>query len=185
MRKTVVSLSVSVAVVFAWSALTSFAQAPQAAKPGPEHKRLEHFVGKWTAEGKIEPSPMGPGGKFTTSETCEWFEGGYAVVCRAEGTGPMGASKSIGIISYSPEEKVYTYYGVENSPMAMTSVPKGTVQGDTWTFTDESMMGAQKFKYRVTIKELSPSEHTFTMEMQTPDGKWVPAMESKATKTKS
>jgi hypothetical protein len=36
-------------------------------------------------------------------------------------------------MSYSSEEKVYTYYGVDNSPMTMASVPHGTVQGNTWT----------------------------------------------------
>ena len=66
----------------------------------------------------------------------------------------MGASKSIGILGYSPEEKVYTYYGVDNTNMTMASVPKGTVQGKTWTYNDESMMGGKKMKTRVTIKEL-------------------------------
>ncbi len=185
MKMTSLCLSASLAVAAAGVGLTAQAQAPQPAKPGAEQKRLEHFVGTWTAEGTVEPGPMGPGGKVTSRETCEWFEGGFAVVCRAEGTGPMGPMKSLGIMSYSPEEKVYTYYGVENSPMAMTSIPKGTVQGDTWTFHDESTMGGQTMKYRVMLKELSPSEHTFLMEMQSPDGKWVKVMESKATKTKS
>jgi hypothetical protein len=87
-------------------------------------------------------------------------------------------------MSYSPEEKVYTYYGVDNSNMAMTTIPRGTVQGNTWTYTDESTMGGQKVKSRVTIKEVSPTAYTFTMEMQGPDGKWAPVMESKSTKVK-
>jgi len=68
------------------------------------------------------------------------------------GTNPNGPTKSIGILGYSPEEKVYTYYGVDNTNMTMASVPKGTVQGDTWTYNDEGTMGGQKFKTRVTIK---------------------------------
>ena len=158
------------------------AQAPQAPKPGPEHARLGYFVGKWSAEGEVKPGPMGPGGKMTSSDTCEWFEGRFSVICRSEGRTPMGPSKSIGILGYSPEEKVYTYYGVDNTNMTMASVPKGTVQGDTWTYTDEGMMGGQKFKSRVTIKELSPTAYTFTMEMQGPDGKWAPMVESKNSK---
>ena len=158
------------------------AQTPQAAKPGPEHARLGYFVGKWNAEGEMKPGPMGPGGKFTASDTCEWFEGRFSVVCRSEGKMPTGPSKSIGILGYNPEEKVYTYYGVDNTNMTMASVPKGTVQGKTWTYTDEGTMGGQKFKSRVTIKELSPTAYTFTMEMQGPDGKWATLMESKNTK---
>jgi hypothetical protein len=66
--------------------------------------------------------------------------------------------------------------------MSMTSVPRGTLTGDTWTYTDEGQMGGQKVKSRVTIKELSPTAYTFTMELQGPDGKWAPLMESKSTK---
>jgi hypothetical protein len=157
-------------------------QAPQAPKPGPEHARLGYFVGKWTGEGEMKPGPMGPGGKMTSSDTCEWFEGRFSVICRSEGTTPMGATKSIGILGYSAEEKVYTYYGVDNTNMTMASVPRGTVRGDTWTYTDEATMGGQKVKSRVTIKEVSPSAYTFKMEMQGPDGKWMPAMESKQSK---
>jgi hypothetical protein len=43
-------------------------------------------------------------------------------------------------------------------------------------------MGGEKFKTRVTIKEVSPTEQSFRMEMQGPDGKWTPLMESKSTK---
>ena len=160
------------------------AQAPLAPKPGPEHQRLEYFVGKWTGEGEMKPGPMGPGGKITSTDTCEWFEGHFAVICRSDGKTPMGPSKSIGILSYSPEEKIYTYYGVDNSGMGMASVPRGTVQGNTWTYTDESMMGGKKMKSRVIIKEESPTAYTFVMEMQGPDGKWAPMMESKNTKAK-
>jgi uncharacterized protein DUF1579 len=156
--------------------------AAQASKPGPEHARLGYFVGKWHAEGELKPGPMGPGGKVTSTDNCEWFEGKFSVVCRSEGTMPTGPTKSIGILGYSPEEKVYTYYGVDNTNMTMASVPKGTVKGDTWTYTDEGMMGGQKMKTRVTIKELSATSYTFKMEMAGADGKWMPMMESKNTK---
>ena len=35
---------------------------------------------------------------------------------------------------------------------------------------------------RVTIVEESPLAYTFRMEMQAPDGKWMPMMESRNTK---
>ena len=160
------------------------AQPPQQApKPGAEHKRLGYFVGKWTGVGEMKPGPMGPGGKVTYNDTCEWFEGGFSVICRSEGKGPMGPMKSIGILSYHPEEKVYTYYGTDNSGMTMATVAKGTVSGNKWTYTDESTFGGQKVKIRATITEVSPKEQTFMMEIQGADGKWAPMMESKLTKT--
>lgn len=66
--------------------------------------------------------------------------------------------------------------------MTMASVPKGKVQGKTWVYTDESTMGGQKVKSRVTIEEESPTAYTFRMEFQGPDGQWMTAMRSRNTK---
>jgi hypothetical protein len=167
------------------AAVTS-AAAPAAAqaapKPGPEQQRLGYFVGRWKAEGEIKASPMGPGGKMSSTDNCEWFEGQFSVVCRSEGQGPGGPMKSVGILGYSAEDKAYTYYGVDNTGMTMSTVPKGTVSGKTWTYTDESTMGGQKVKSRVTLVEESATAYTFRMEIQGPDGKWIPTMESRNTK---
>jgi hypothetical protein len=158
-------------------------QDQQAPKPGPEHEKLAYFVGKWKAEGELKPGPMGPGGKITSTDDCQWFEGHFSVICRSEGTMPMGPTRSLGILGYSTEEKVYTYYGVDNSGMTMASVPRGTRQGNTWTYTDDQgMMGGKKVKSRVIIKELSPTSYSFKMDMAGPDGKWATVMESKNTK---
>jgi hypothetical protein len=180
--KTLIRVLCACVVVTAAGTQSVAAQAPQTPKPGPENERLGYFVGKWTGVGEVKPGPMGPGGKMTTTDDCQWFEGRFSVICHSTGQSPMGASKSIGILGYSPEEKVYTYYGVDNTNMTMATVPKGTVQGKTWTYHDESTMGGKKVKTRVTIKELSPTSYTFLMEAQGPDGKWAPMMESTNTK---
>ncbi|HXT30335.1 MAG TPA: hypothetical protein VN716_13670, partial [Vicinamibacterales bacterium] len=83
-------------------------------------------------------------------------------------------------MGYSTEEKVYTYYGVDNSAMVMASVPKGTRQGDTWTYNDEGVMGGQKYKSRVTLKELSPTEYSFKMELQGPTASGCPCWKPRA-----
>jgi hypothetical protein len=160
----------------------AMAQAPTAPKPGPDHERLGLFVGHWTSEGDMKPSPMGPGGKMTGSDRCEWFEGKFAVVCHNEGKGPMGPVKGLGILSYSPEEKVFTYYGTDSSGMTMATVAKGTVQGDTWTYTDESKMGGKTINGRYIIKVLSPTSYNFKWEMQGEGGQWTTMMEGKSTK---
>jgi hypothetical protein len=184
MKRRFAFLATCVAISLGALQLAALGQVPQPPKPGPEHERLGYVVGTWTIEGEMKPGPMGPGGKMTSTETCEWYEGRFSVICRSEGKTPMGPNKNMGILGYSPEEKVYTYYGVDNSGMTMASVPRGTVQGDTWTYLDENMMGGQKVKSRVIIKELSPTTYTFTMELQGADGKWAPVMEAKNTKAK-
>jgi len=68
--------------------------------------------------------------------------------------------------------------------MIMTTMPRGTVKGDTWTYTDESMKGGEKVKTRVIIKEPSPSAYTFKIDMAGADGKWATVMESKSTTSK-
>jgi Protein of unknown function (DUF1579) len=153
-------------------------------KPGPEHKKLEYFVGKWTTTGNMKASPMGPGGKIKATDTCEWFQGGFAVVCNSQGTGPSGPMKSIGIMSYSTDQKVYTYYGLDNSWMVMMSAAKGNVTGDTWTYVDEGTMGGQPFRTRFTLKTASPASYTFTWELLGPDKKWVPILEGTSTRGK-
>jgi len=157
----------------------ALAQAPQ---PGPEHARLGVFVGDWTSEGEMKPSPFGPGGKTTGSDHCEWFEGKFAVVCHSEGASPMGTMKGLGILGYSSEEGAYTYYGVDTLGGAMTSVAKGAVDGDTWTYDDESKMGGKTIKSRYTMKVLSPSEYTFKWEMQDEGGQWQAVADGKSTK---
>ena len=171
----IVPLCIAVAPVAA-------AQASPPQKPGPEHQRLGFFVGKWKVEGEIKPGPMGPGGKISGTDSCEWFDGRFTVICRSGSQGPSGPSKSIGLLGYSPEDKAYTYYGVDNSSMTMSTVPKGHVEGKTWTYTDESTMGGQKVRSRVTIQEESATAYTFRMEFEGPDGKWMPVMSSRNTK---
>jgi len=161
----------------------SFAQAPgEKPAPGPEHKKLGYFVGKWTTTGEMKPSPFMPGGRMTSNDVCEWFDGGFAVVCKYEGKSPMGPTKGLGIMGYSSDEKAYTYYGLDNSPMVMASVPHGTLQAGTWTYDDEAMMGGKKIKSRYIIKELSPTAYTFKWEMVGDDGAWQTLAEGKATK---
>ncbi len=151
-------------------------------KPGPEHAKLGFFVGTWASEGMMNESPFGPGGKMTSTDKCEWFDKKFAVVCNYEGTGPAGVMKGIGIISYSPMEKIYTYYGLGNDGMAMTTVPRGTLEGGTWTFLDETKMGDQTMKTRYVIKELSPTSYTWQMESEGQGGVWSTILKGKSTK---
>jgi hypothetical protein len=63
------------AVLLAAGPQVAAGQASQVPRPGLEHARLAYFIGKWRAEGDVKPGPMGPGGKMTSNDTCEWFEG--------------------------------------------------------------------------------------------------------------
>jgi len=162
----------------------AMAQAPaKAPKPGAEHMRLGVYVGKWTGSGEMKPSPMGPGGKVTWTETCEWFGGNFAVVCHSDGTGPMGPSKGLGIMSYSMEEKHYVYFGITSVGEVEQST--GTVQGKVWNWTGEGKMQGKPYKGRYTSTEQADGSHTFKFEMSQDAGKtWSVVMEGKSTRVK-
>jgi hypothetical protein len=151
-------------------------------QPGPEHKRLAYFEGKWTSEGEMKESPYGPAGKFTGADVCEWFPGGFFLKCTGDGKTPMGDMKSLGILGYNGEDKVYTYYGIDN--MGMGDSAKGTLKGDTWTYTSSSKMKGKVIKSRYVMKEISPTSYSFSWSMADDKGGWKTGMEGKATKSK-
>lgn len=185
MKKPVLLVASAILVAAAGTVLAAeeAAKKMETPKPGPEHKKLEYFVGEWAVEGASAPSPFGPGGKFTSKDSCKWFEGGYSVVCHSSGTNPKGPTKGIGILGYSTEEKAYTYYGLDNSPMTMMSVPRGVIAGDTWTYTGEDKIEGKTIRSRYMIKVLSPSAYTFKWEMQGDAGPTT-IVEGKATRAK-
>ncbi len=159
----------------------ALAQAPpQMPKPGPELKKFDYFVGKWTGKGESKESPFGPAGKFTYSERNEWFPGGFFLVSHSEYKGPMGAGKGLAFMGYAPEEKTYTYNAIDSMGFAVSA--KGELEGNTWIWLSESKMGGKLVKSRFTINEVSPTSQTFKFEMADEKGAWQVITEGKATK---
>jgi hypothetical protein len=150
----------------------------KAPAPGPENGRLAFFVGKWKTTGEMKETPFGPGGKFTATESCEWFSGKFSLVCRSKGKGPTGPTAGLGIMGYNAEEKVYVYYGIDNTPMAMTTVPRGTFADDAWTYEDESKMGGQVVKSRYVMKRTGKGSYTSSWAILGSDGQWKTVMEA-------
>lgn len=151
-----------------------------APKPGPEHKRLSYFVGTWTSEGEEKPGPFGAGGKFTGTETTEWFPGEFFLVSHSEGKGPTGVVKGHSLMGYSAIEKVYTLHMIDSMGFAISA--RGNVAGDTWTWTNEMKIEGKNYSGRFTIKEVSPTSYTMKLEMSTDGGPFAVQMEGKATK---
>lgn len=172
--------SVPVALVAGCVALAAVASAQEMPQPGPEYQSLEFFVGRWQFEGEAKEGPMGPGGKVTLTETCELWEGGFAIVCRAEGKNPMGTSKTVGIMSYDSGKQAYTYYAAESNTPVFSAM--GKRDGKTWIWSSEMSMGPGTTNVRVTMVETSPMSYTFKMEMSGDGTNWMPAMEGKYTK---
>jgi hypothetical protein len=149
-------------------------------KPGPEHKKLDIFAGSWTLDGDIKPGPMGPGGKMTETEKCEWMEGNFYLVCHSQFSGSMGSGSGISVMGYSTDDKAYTYR--EFNSWGEFDDSKGTVDGDTWTWTSDEKMGGMTMKGRFTMKIVSSTAYNFMFEMSQDGTKWSTIMDGKATK---
>jgi hypothetical protein len=160
--------------------LTVFSAAQmEMPKPGPEHKKLDIFAGTWTLEGDMKASPMGPGGKMSESEKCEWMEGGFFLVCHTDfKSAAMGNGVGLSIMGYDTEDKNYTYR--EFNSWGEFDNSKGSVDGDTWTWTSDEKFG----KGRFTMKIISPTTYNFMFEMSKDGKTWTTFMDGKATKSK-
>lgn len=154
-----------------------------APKPGPEQKKLDMFAGSWTLDGDMKPGPMGPGGKITETEKCEWMEGGFYVVCHVQFTSAaIGNGSGITIMGYSNDDKVYTYR--EFNSWGEFDDSKGDVSGDTWTWTNDQKMGGMTLKGRFVMKNATPASYDFSYEISQDGAKWNTVMDGKATKSK-
>jgi hypothetical protein len=156
------------------------ASAQEALKPGPEHARMAYFAGTWDFAGESKDSPMGPGGKMSGTDTCEWFAGGFQLVCRGEATGPRGAVKSGAIWAWDPYQTAYTYFGYNN--LGESFLVTGAVAGKVWTWNAEFPSETGSAKLRVTLTEESPTAYAYRMEMSGDGASWMVVEEGRATK---
>ena len=166
-----------------WLALVTTALAQmEMPKPGPEHKKLDVFVGSWTIEGDMKPSSMGPGGKMTEAEKCEWMDGNFFLVCHIDVKSSMGDGSGLSILGYSTDDKAYTYR--EYNSWGETMESKGSTDADNFIWTSDENMAGKIMKGRFTMKFTSPTAYTFTFEMSEDGTKWTLFMDGKATKGK-
>lgn len=156
-------------------------QPPQAAQPGPEHKRIGYFAGEWNFQGEAKLSPLGPAGKITTTESCSWFADGFHLVCLTKGTGPMGPITSQSTMSYDAARKTYTYHSINS--MGSVIFVRGQVDGKVWTWMDDVSIEGKTMKIRATVTEESPTAYSFKLEAG--DGSTMAVVEEgRATKGK-
>lgn len=162
-RNKTLFLAVKITLVVLFVGL-GLAQAPAGPPtPGPEHRKLAYFAGTWASEGDMKPSPFGPGGKFTYTQTCDWFDGKFALVCQSEGKMQAGSVKTLSIMSWDPAAKTYTYF--ETNSLGQSLFSRGTVEGDTWTWNNEIKMNGKPVNARFTLKQVSPDLATYKFEM--------------------
>jgi Protein of unknown function (DUF1579) len=172
--------AIALVAIFVCAALAA-AQGPPAPTPAPELKKLDYFAGAWKSEGELKPGPMGPGGKFSEVTHSEWMPGHFFLVEHTTASGVMGHLVEIAYLGYDTRDKAYSYDAFNS--MGEAEHAKGTVEGDTWTWTSTEKMGGQTMKGRFTITVASPTSYSFKFEIA-PEagGDYTTVVEGKATK---
>jgi hypothetical protein len=166
-----------------WTALAAVAVGQtDMPKPGPEHKKLDVFAGSWTLDGDLKSSTMGPSGKMTETEKCEWMDGDFFLVCHADAKTTMGNGTAVSFMGYSSDDKTYTYR--EFNSYGEFTESKGSLDGDTWTWTGDDKMGGTVMKGKFIMKMTSPTSYDFTYELSQDGTKWTLVLDGKATKAK-
>src|SRR5215467_115320 len=167
--------------------ISSFAQAPTATaeqpKPGPEVQKLGCYLGTWKGEGETKGGPFGAAGKLSSTTTCEWFAGGFQVVCRGEESGPTGTRKFLSIRAYDEKAKAYTEYGISSRGDSEYQTG-GTMDGNKRIFVFDLKSEGKPTKLRYTEVQVSPTFYTYQAEASIGGGPWTTIAEGKVTKVK-
>jgi hypothetical protein len=162
--------------------LAPYARAQEMPKPSPEMARLDFFEGNWTCQGKVNDSPMGPGGAMTATAQVRDDLGGFWQAGTIKGTiAKMPAFEGRFYETYDPAAKHFVMFWVDNMGGWSRSTSPGW-QGDNIAYEGESHMPGQKpMKTRDMFARSGAASMKHTWEMQI-DGKWVQVGEENCTK---
>jgi len=172
----------SLLLTFTWIACDHAATA-QPPKPSPEVQRLGYYLGSWRGEGETKSGPFGPAGKLSSSMSCEWFAGGFQLICRGEERGPTGKRTFLNILAYDEAAKAYTEYGISSFGESEYDTG-GSIIGNRKTYVVNSDVGGKAAKIRYTEVQVSPTFYTYRAEASIHGGPWRVIAEGKVTKVK-
>ena len=165
------------AVLSALSAIPAVhVQTPEQLKHGAEHEKLAYFLGKWVYEEEVKPTAHSRSGKYSYTESCEWFSGEFAIVCRSYKQ--SGSPRDLSIMGYDYGEKTYTYF--QTSSNGETGFQRGTIDGDVWTWIVDSTIKRGRFTEKIVNSDVA----TYTYETAHGSEPWILVTEGKQTRQK-
>jgi hypothetical protein len=172
-----VSVSSVIAVVVAGLS----AQSTALPKPGPEHKKLEAFLGPWTYEGEAKQSPFGPAGKVSGTDVYESGPGGFSLQHHWDEKNPIGGVKGMEMWAYDPSKKTYVCNGVSSAGEMWSCTLN--VTGSVWSWLQSGITFEGKTAWsRGTYTFAGPNVFTIKVDASTDGKTWAPAFEGKWTK---
>ena len=183
MRHRIPMIAVALALVLCTTIV--FAQAPTAPPtPGPEVKKMASEVGTWTSTVEMKPMMGMPGGKGTSTRTCVWAAGGFAVSCKENADmGAMGKGTSVSLMAYDSIAKNYVYSEVSSDGEVL--ITHGTVTGDTWVFESDMPMMGKMMHGRFTANYTSKDACEIKFEVGADANSMQTMMEGKQKRVKT
>jgi hypothetical protein len=138
------------------------------AAPGPEHRNLDVFIGKWINVGHTVATPEVASATIVTSDIYQWAPGGFFVIHSAYGLigdFPVGG---VEIISYDPDAGRYRaqfFDSQDNTTISQLSLADGV-----WTWAGQRTRCTAAFSDDGRIQ-------TAHHEMSEDGVTWQPSME--------
>jgi Protein of unknown function (DUF1579) len=147
--------------------------------------RLAYYLGTWRGEGETKGGPFGSAGKLSSTMTCDWFAGGFHLVCRGEERGPTGKRTFLNILAYDEKAKAYTEYGISSLGESEYSTG-GSIVGNKRTFVKDldSNVEGKRTKLRYIEVQVSPTFYTYQAKASIDGGPWTVIAEGKITKVR-
>lgn len=102
------------------------------AGPGPEHRRLDAFVGRWNTEGVVRATADAPELRFTAVDRYEWMEGGWFLLHHVDARMGDGRLTALEVIGYDPASGTYPMRSWDSQGNA--GAHTGTLHDGVWTF---------------------------------------------------
>jgi hypothetical protein len=147
-------------------------------QPAPEMKKIaKMLVGTWRIDEKVFPGPLAPNGASgKATETIRIGPGSTSILMDYKGTS-IGNFTGHGILSWSPEKKMYESAWVDSMAPGGVMTMTGNWQGEDLVFTGTDNMDGKRMHSRHTYTNIKPDSFTFTMEAGPDGGKLEKMME--------
>lgn len=144
----------------------------QMPKPGKFHQKLHAFVGEWTGEETMHPSPWDPaGGKAKGTNKCRMDLDGFALVQDyVQKRGGKVSYRGHGVIGYCAREKRYLWHWSDSMGGVPGTVTRGEWKGNKLVFQNASEHGHARYTYTFH----RDGTLGFSIEMSQDGAQWAP-----------
>ena len=138
-------------------------------QPGPAHERLLRFVGRWTGEETMAPSPWGAGGTATGHTECRRGLDGIALIQEYEQVKDGAVCfRGHGVLLIEPDTQDVLWWWFDSMGFPPDAPARGRWDGDVLIFDKTTPRGEARYRYdfggdryRFTIENRFPGQPDF------------------------